>query len=338
MDKEKLQKALEYVKPGLANKDVIEQATSFAFMGDRVVTYNDEISISHPIEEGYDIKGAVKAEELYQLLNKTKQKEIDIVCSDNEIQITTKNSKAGLALQNEIILPLEEMGTIDNFKKLPEEFMEMLDFVSFACSNDYSRPVLTCVHIRKDGVLEASDGFRVTQSKTKKGIVNQNTLFPSVVIKTLSKYPIKSIAESPGWLHFKTEEDTRISSRIFSTEYPDIEKMGILEIENGVELVFPDNLPEILERAAIFTKDAVFDSEKEVTVVLKKNLLIVQGKSEYGWFEEETDIEYEGEEIVFKTHPEFLRDISKKMTKCLLGTDKIKFAGENWEHVLALKT
>ena len=44
-----LQKALETVKPGLANKEMIEQATSFAFMKDKVVTYNDEISISYQI-------------------------------------------------------------------------------------------------------------------------------------------------------------------------------------------------------------------------------------------------------------------------------------------------
>ena len=48
MKKAELIKALEAVRPGLANKEMIEQSTSFAFMKDRVVTYNDEISISYP--------------------------------------------------------------------------------------------------------------------------------------------------------------------------------------------------------------------------------------------------------------------------------------------------
>ena len=65
VNKEKLRQALEIVRPGLANKEVIEQATSFAFMDGRVVTYNDEISISHPVE-GIEIEGAVKADQLYQ--------------------------------------------------------------------------------------------------------------------------------------------------------------------------------------------------------------------------------------------------------------------------------
>ena len=51
MKKNDLVEALEVVKPGLANKDLIEQTTSFAFINGNVVTYNDEISISSPIED-----------------------------------------------------------------------------------------------------------------------------------------------------------------------------------------------------------------------------------------------------------------------------------------------
>ena len=61
-----LKEALETVKPGLASKEIIEQSTSFAFMGDKVVTYNNKISMSHPVK-GLDITGAVKADEMYQL-------------------------------------------------------------------------------------------------------------------------------------------------------------------------------------------------------------------------------------------------------------------------------
>ena len=69
INKVELQEALEKVKPGLASRELIEQSTSFAFMGDRVVTYNDEISISHPVKN-LDVTGAVKAQTLYAFLNK----------------------------------------------------------------------------------------------------------------------------------------------------------------------------------------------------------------------------------------------------------------------------
>ena len=48
INKSELQEALAKVKPGLASKDLIEQATSFAFMDGRVVTYNDEMFPSSP--------------------------------------------------------------------------------------------------------------------------------------------------------------------------------------------------------------------------------------------------------------------------------------------------
>ena len=70
-----LLKALEIVKPGLASKEIIQQTTSFAFIEGRVVTFNDEISISHPVPD-LDIQGAVQADELYKFLKKTKADEI----------------------------------------------------------------------------------------------------------------------------------------------------------------------------------------------------------------------------------------------------------------------
>ncbi len=66
ISKKKLQEALEIVKPGLSNNEIIEQTTSFAFIDGRVITYNDELSISCPVEE-LNVQGAVKAEELYQI-------------------------------------------------------------------------------------------------------------------------------------------------------------------------------------------------------------------------------------------------------------------------------
>ena len=109
--------ALETVKPGLSNKEMIEQATSFAFLGDRIVTYNDEISISHPVQN-LNIEGAVQAEELYKLLSKLKKEDIEITTIDNELQIKCGRTKAGLTLQQEIKLPLEEITGKRKWKKV----------------------------------------------------------------------------------------------------------------------------------------------------------------------------------------------------------------------------
>jgi hypothetical protein len=77
MQRQELIDALETVKPGLAQKEIVEQSSSFAFIDGKVVTYNDEISISHPVE-GLKVEGAVRAEELYQLLHRITRDEVEI--------------------------------------------------------------------------------------------------------------------------------------------------------------------------------------------------------------------------------------------------------------------
>ena len=84
INKETLKQALEIVKPGLANKEIMEQSTSFAFIDDKVVTYNDEICISHPVPD-IGIKGVIKAEEMYNFLGKVKTEEITVTQEENEI-------------------------------------------------------------------------------------------------------------------------------------------------------------------------------------------------------------------------------------------------------------
>jgi hypothetical protein len=61
--------ALEVVKPGLGRQEQIQQTTSFAFITGRVVTYNDELSISHPLAN-CEIEGAIKPEERSEKANK----------------------------------------------------------------------------------------------------------------------------------------------------------------------------------------------------------------------------------------------------------------------------
>ncbi len=71
-----LLKALDEVKPGVATKEMVEQTTSFAFIGDRVATYNNEIGIS-AVVPGINtvMSGAIRAEEMYKLMNKIKKEE-----------------------------------------------------------------------------------------------------------------------------------------------------------------------------------------------------------------------------------------------------------------------
>lgn len=330
IEKAALLTALEKVKPGLASKEMIEQSTSFAFMGDRVVTYNDEISISHPVK-GLDVKGAVKAQVLYSFLNKIKRDEIEVEWEENQVKITAGRSKAGLVFEAEVKLPVEEVGKIGDWKSLPEEIVEALRFCYPCCSKDMSRPILTCVHINGKRV-QASDGYQIINYRLEKKSPVKGFLLPASAVRELVKYNIKEIAEGEGWIHFRTEDGTVFSSRIFEGSFPEIEKF--LDF-TGIEIPFPKTAPQALERARIFSGNSG-EEIPQVEVSVSEDQISFSAKDASGWFEENTRTKYKGDPIHFHTGVDFLINLLGQALSCIYGDDKIKFTGEKWTHVLAV--
>ena len=332
LNKTELQKALEIVKPGLANKEMIEQSTSFAFIAGRVVTYNDELSISHPVP-GLEIEGVIQAEELYQLLSKIKKDEIEIVIQDNEIILQVGRSKAGLSLKQEIKLPLEEIGEQKKWKPLPDDFLHFMGFAMTSCGKDMSRPVLTCVHVTKEGFIESSDGFRISQCELGEKMPFGPLLIPVSSVRELVKLKPTKIAEGEGWVHFQTEEGSIMSCRIFEDKFPDVSPFLAME---GIEINFPKTTEDVLDRARVFSKrDHFLDEEIQLTLADKR--IKIKSKSESGWFEEEINFSYEDDPITFSISPHLLKDILKETSSCILGEDKLKFEGAGWIYVTILR-
>ncbi len=333
INKSDLQGALEKVKPGLAQKDLIEQATSFTFLGDRVVTYNDEISISHPVK-GLDVTGAIKAQALYAFLNKIKKDEIDIEWEENQVLIKAGRSKAGLVFEQEVRLPIdEEIGEIGKWKKLPGNFLDALKFCHPCCSRDMSRPVLTCVSISKEKV-EASDSYQIVRYELDGKMPVKEFLIPATAVKELVRYGVKEIAAGESWVHFRTEDGTIFSSRVLNNEFPDTEPH--LKVD-GVAFSFPKNTDEILERANVFSKKEISTGEIAiVTVEIKDKRVKFSAENEYGWFEEEARVKYDDKPVKFAVGIEFLTALFDKLQNCVIGPDKIGFSGENWQHVVAM--
>lgn len=336
INKADLQEALEIVKPGIASTEIIEQANAFAFTGDSITTYNDEISISHPLKGLMeDVKGAVKAEELYQFLNKTSAEEIELNATENEIQIKAGKGKAGLTFQQEVVLPLEEIGEIKGWKKLPEKFTEALDFVRSTCSRNQSFPVLTCIHIREDGWVESTDNFRLTRYQTE-ATPYAPILIPASAVQELLKLeePPSRIAQTPGWVHFKTKAGTVFSCRIFADTFPDTDALTKVKGDN---MSFPKAINEIVDRAAVFSKDVLSPkSNPRIQATLTEGTLTIRGEGVSGWFEESARVRYKGKDLTFEISPMFLQEALRDLKNCVISNDRMLFSGDNWIHVVAL--
>lgn len=333
IDKHELLAALEVVKPGLANTELIEQTSSFAFMGDRVVTYNDSISIAHPIE-GMDLEGAVRAEELYEFLKRAKTKHVLLKVTDNELLLKSGNAKAGLRLEGKVTLPLSEVNKHKDWEDISTEFRENIKFVKDSCSSDMSRRVLTCVHA-SEHVIEASDGFqimRVDRELEEEPLFPFDTLIPVENIPEIAKIEPAQAAISSGWVHFFNGK-TELSCRILNDTYPPTDKH--MDVE-GEEVIFPKKMADILERVDVFTKKA-HHLDEEMEVKLKKGRIQVLAKNENAWFEEEAKVKYNGEPVSFFITPYLLKNILGRSGTCTLGKEKIKFIGEDWQYTAVLR-
>jgi len=334
INKNKLQEALAIVKPGLAKKEKnIEQSTSFAFVKGRVVTFNDEISLSHPISE-LNIEGAVETDRLYQLLSKIKAETISLEQEENQIIISSGRSKAGLTLQNEIKLPLdEEINEKGKWKTLPEKFNHFLNFCIPSCSKQMSRPILKCIHIDPDGIIESSDGHRITHCDLNEKIKTKDFLLPGENALHVVRLQPTKIADGKGWIHFKNPEGTILSCRIQEEDY--VDTTPHLHIK-GERIIFPKSLSSILERAMIFSLDEE-SNQDNVSITLANKKLIVRAETTLGWFEEKVFCKYDKEKINFNITPNLLRDIIKETRSGELSDKTLTFQGEGWIYMTTLR-
>ncbi len=332
INKKQLLEALEIVKPALANKETdISQATSFAFLDGHVVTYNDEISLSHPLSNA-PVTGAVKAEELYQLLSKTKKDEIDVDVQENEIQFRSGRGKAGLTLQAEVTMPLENVKERSDWVELPENIHNDFLFATQTCSKEMSRPVLTCIHINPEGYIESSDGYSISRIKRKVN-VDAPILIPASSAREAAKIKPVNIALGDGWVHFQAATGTVLSCRVFEDQFPPID--NFMKVE-GMNLTLPKTTADVLDMAAVFAKRDHF-LEEAVKVKLSRKRISFKSESDSGWYEEEINIKYDGGTMEFAITPYLLKRIISSTRDCVLTERNIKFAHDNWEYVAMLQ-
>jgi len=328
-----LLQALEIVRPGLANKETIAQATSFAFFEDKVVTYNDEISISHPVEN-LNLVGAIRAEEFYKLLTKLTLDTIDLEVVENTVMLTSGKVKASFPFSSEIQLPVTEIGEVGSWRKLPDTFLQGLQMSLPSCAKDQSKPICTCLHISKRGFVEATDNFRLSRYLIGKRVVNQDTLIPANSVRELLKYNIVSLSEGEGWIHFKTEKGTVFSSRILnrSEKFPMLD--DFLKVE-GTSLKFPVAVSSALDRALVFCS-SLTDKDPEVSISITGRQIIIRAEGMAGWFEEKASLKHEGTPFQFIVNPTLLSAILLDIPNCVVSESRIRFYKEPWVYVVSL--
>ena len=324
--------ALTMVKPGLANNEIVEQSTHFIFGDDVVWTFNDAITITQPFETG--LSGAVKAKEFYTLLGKIKDENLEKTSADGKIFLVGEDIEVEVLIDAEIKLQkVDVLGiTSKKWMTLPEDFIPAISFCIFSASQNMIRPELTCLWINGDQVISC-DGFRGTRRGIK-AKVKEPFLIPAKAAAELVKYkPTKFYLGDKGWLHFSNKEKTIFSCRtVTDQEYPNT-VLGMFDM-TGDSVQIPKGFAETIDRAQVMVT-ADFALDRFVILTIKDKILTCTGKGAVGRFTEKTKIDYDGDDIEIKVHPNFLIQILSHLDEMIVGSHLL-FNGKDFQHIISL--
>lgn len=333
INRQELLSILSKVRPGLAAKDIVEQATSFLFLDGQISAYNDEVLVSHPGGDG--LRGSVQSRELISLLSKLTVDEIDIETTETEMLIKGGTSESGVTLQAEISekikVAMADLVIEHEWKPLPKDFAEIVQQASLAAGQDMTKPLLACIHVTSQ-YAEACDNYRLARITFPKRSRIKDLLLPARTIQNLSQYDPIQYAEGTGWIHFKNADGVQFSCRTMEGQYPDLS--GLLSVE-GVEIEFPDDILRALDRSGVFLDDTVMGNEV-CSISLSNDTLEVSAKGMTGWIKERLDVTYKGETIEFQVLPKALQSILKRHPSAIIGPRSILFKGDGFSYVCSI--
>ncbi len=329
---EELRTILSNLKAGLAQgKQTTEQSDCFVFLNNRIWTYNDEICVSCP--SPFEFEGAVSSKEMLLLVGKITTEEMTLEFNEGEILIKAKRTKAGLRIQQQIEMPIQEISIPKRWNTLPKNFLSSLQKCIFSAGTDFAKPILTNINC-KDKVLQSCDNERATQCLLSSAL-KQDFLIPASSSRYLSQLnEINQYKCDSEWTHFKTKDGTIFSCRCDFEEYPVLNYFD----SNGFEFSFPNQIENILDRAGIFA-ETEFNQDSLIEISIStKGVLKARAEGDAGWVEETIRTKRKPEKhIQFQVNPQYLQQILKQTGTAIIGENMIWFVTEEFEHVVVLE-
>ena len=298
-------------------------------------------------ESEKELKVVVDPRKIVEFLNLLSSGKIEIDFKEKQIIIIfgkTKGSFPLIDFEDFPIAPIIEQNKEILEKKLLEK---QLPLVLFSASSDESRPVLTGVNFitdENDLLMVATDGFRLSFSKTKK-----TTNFPSLIIPANILEDVIHLAKEEKNISFAYSQkekiivfvlgDKEIYSRLIEGDFPPYERVIPVELKTKI-IIEKDELLRNIKLASVFAKDfsnvVIFDVSEEGLRVRPK----VDNGEDNTTFQE---VEFEGEPQKIAFNYRFLIDFlnrisSKKLQIEILRSDApvvFRLIGEaNYLHII----
>lgn len=337
VNRKELLDGLGELLPGLSDSNVIEQSNCFVFSGNgEVYAYNDEFLVSWQGGNMCAFEGAVAAKPLLQLLEKSKQEEVDIDVESGTLVVKGKSFEAGLPVEAQISFPIDAILSDEDdsleWVELPEDFLEGLEMVRHSAGRDMTYPALTCIHFDKN-VAESCDSKQASHYVFEESLGDVNFFLPEKHVGAIKIISPDEYALGHSFIQFfNSKKMTYLACRMFDVEYPNI--AYIFDVK-GQEIKFPKQSGDIVDRASIFAQEE-FTKDAMVSVKITENLMTIEGKNDYGWYKEKCRLRYKGDELSFNINPKLLKNILERDTNLIVGDKSISIEADKFHYVVAL--
>jgi len=328
--------ALTAINPGIASDSIIEQSDLVLMDNDRLISYNDEIAVSHPFPIQH--YGGVAAAELLKLLQKLPSDEIEIrlgsVEKGDELVIVCGDIEAGFFLTAEISIPDLGIGEIKEWVELPADFCQAVEFCLSSAATDMTKGIMTCVNVNEDTVISC-DNFRATKYNMKTGLPEDFVLdIPRKAAKDLASYHPTEVAKDESWIHFRNRHGTVFSTRTMTDEYPDV--MKLFEGVEGKTIVLPKEIKKVLDRVGVMAATDEKTGDRVVDIAVMDDVIECSGEGVVGWATEKTRVNFSDEVPKFSISPKLLSDILDITQNAILTDRIIFFEGQDFSHLVSL--
>ena len=325
IDRQELLKQLESVLSGLSAREIIEQSSCFVFKDEKVMTFNDEVSCSQKCI--LDITGAVPAMPFVNILRKLEEPELKMEVNHNKLMIRGRNRRASINLENDILLPIDNVEEPKKWKGLPDNFINAIEFVESCASTNETNFTLCCVHIHPD-YMETCDNIQAARYYVETKI-KKSTLVRRDSLNHITNLDMVSYSETDSWIHFKNQSGLVLSCRRFFEKSPKLD--DILKITKGIKVKLPKGLKEVIDKAEVFSSENV--DENKLRITLSSGKFRVEGKGLSGRYIETKKSKYEGKTIIFEIAASLLAQIVDRYTACRVTRGRLGVEGKNFKYI-----
>jgi hypothetical protein len=340
VNREDLLDVLNLVRPGLSQKEVIEQSNHFIFNKDEILAYNDELLISYPFD--IELQCTVDASLFLKLISRMTSATVFIELKGVKLEVWNEKTSAHIPIvqESEIFEYIQNVskGLADaNWHRLSQDFIDGLRLCAFSAGTDRTDGTITCVRVEGKDIMSGSKS-RVSWYQMDKE-AEEDFYIEATLIEELSKYEdVSSYTLSAAWAHFKSESGVTFSAR----RVIPLELLPFREpfegFPTGVRIRIPADLRSSIETVNIVNEGEP-GADKSVMLIIDDKMITCRAETKKGTISDMASFDKPiniGDQVQLSINPIFLMDVLERATFMYFSDDAILFKRQAFQHLTML--